>query len=117
MPERLSPHRNTLQFQRGPQRQAVGTHGALSSGLGRSLAALAQRQMRLNALIQDGQLWFGDDSDNVAVVKRGEIDAVLADLQGTTEKEKALEAAIANGATYMDIADEALESVEVKWVD
>ncbi|GAA5132432.1 YaeQ family protein [Alloalcanivorax gelatiniphagus] len=34
----------------------------------RALAALAQRQMRLNALIQDGQLWFGDDSDNVAVV-------------------------------------------------
>ena len=56
-------------------------------------------------------------SDNMAVVKRSEIDAVLADLQGTTEKEKALKAAIANGATYMEIADEALESVEVNWVD
>ena len=53
----------------------------------------------------------------MAVVKRSEIDAVLADLQRTTEKEKALKAAIANGATYMEIADEALESVEVKWVD
>ena len=56
-------------------------------------------------------------SDNMAVVKRSEIDAVLADLQGTTEKKKALKAAIANGATYMEIADEALESVEVNWVD
>lgn len=56
-------------------------------------------------------------SDNMAVVKRSEIDAVLADLQGTTEKEKALKAAIANGSTYMEIADEALESVEVNWVD
>ncbi|MEC8135642.1 MAG: hypothetical protein VX107_05760, partial [Pseudomonadota bacterium] len=57
------------------------------------------------------------DSDNVAVVKRREIDALLADPQGTTEKEKSLEAVIANGATYMEIADEALEIVEAKWVD
>lgn len=32
-----------------------------------ALAALSQRQMRLNALIQDGQLWLGDDHNNVAV--------------------------------------------------
>ncbi|ASK35759.1 YaeQ family protein [Alloalcanivorax mobilis] len=32
-----------------------------------ALAALVSRQMRLNALIQDGQLWFGDDAHNVAV--------------------------------------------------
>ena len=57
------------------------------------------------------------DSDNVAVVKRREIDALLADPQGKTEKEKSLEAVIANGATYMEIADEALEIVEAKWVD
>ncbi|MBU60046.1 MAG: hypothetical protein CL543_14365 [Alcanivorax sp.] len=31
------------------------------------LAALARRQMRLNAMIQDGQLWLGDDNDNLAV--------------------------------------------------
>lgn len=32
-----------------------------------ALAALTHRQMRLNALIQDGQLWLGDDKHNVAV--------------------------------------------------
>jgi uncharacterized protein YaeQ len=32
-----------------------------------ALAALIHRQMRLNALIQDGQLWLGDDKHNVAV--------------------------------------------------
>jgi len=32
-----------------------------------ALAALARRQMRLNALLQDGQLWLGDDADNVTV--------------------------------------------------
>lgn len=31
------------------------------------LAALARRQMRLNALIQDGQLWLGDDEHTVTV--------------------------------------------------
>ena len=67
-------------------------------------------------IVESGDLIVGA-SDNMAVVKRSEIDAVLADLQGTTEKEKALKAAIANGSTYMEIADEALESVEVNWVD
>lgn len=33
-----------------------------------ALANLARRQMRLNALIQDGQLWLGDEHDNVAVL-------------------------------------------------
>lgn len=33
----------------------------------RELAALAHRQMRLNALIQDGQLWLGDDEHTVTV--------------------------------------------------
>lgn len=32
-----------------------------------ALAALAHRQMHLNALIEDGQLWFGDDQHTVAV--------------------------------------------------
>ena len=66
-------------------------------------------------MVESGD-WTVGDSDNVAVVKRREIDALLADPQGTTEKEKSLEAVIANGATYMEIADEALESVEAKWV-
>ena len=33
----------------------------------RELAALARRQMRLNALIQDAQLWLGDDAHTVTV--------------------------------------------------
>ena len=67
-------------------------------------------------VVESGDLVVGD-AGNVAVVRRGEIDAVLADLAGTSEKEKGLEAEIAAGRTYMGIADEALESVEVKWVD
>ena len=67
-------------------------------------------------MVESGDVTVGD-SDNVAVVKRREIDALLADPQGTTEKEKLLKAVIANGATYMEIADEALEIVEAKWVD
>ncbi len=67
-------------------------------------------------MVESGDVTVGD-SNNVAVVKRREIDALLADPQGTTEKEKSLEAVIANGATYMEIADEALEIVEAKWVD
>lgn len=67
-------------------------------------------------MVESGDVTVGD-SDNVAVVKRREIDALLADPQGKTEKEKSLEAVIANGATYMEIADEALEIVEAKWVD
>ena len=67
-------------------------------------------------MVESGDVTVGD-SDNVAVVKRREIDALLADPQGTTEKEKSLEVVIANGATYMEIADEALEIVEAKWVD
>ena len=47
----------------------------------------------------------------------GEIDALLAGPQGKIGKEKSLETVIANGATYMEIADEALEIVEAKWVD
>ena len=53
-------------------------------------------------MVESGDVTVGD-SDNVAVVKRREIDALLADLQGTTEKKKALEAAIANGAKYMGL--------------
>ena len=67
-------------------------------------------------MVVSGDVTVGD-SDNVGVVKRREIDALLADPQGTTKKEKLLEAVIANGATYMEIADEALEIVEAKWVD
>ncbi len=67
-------------------------------------------------MVESGDVTVGQ-SDNVAVVRRREIDALLADPQGTTKKEKSLEAVIANGATYMEIADEALEIVEAKWVD
>lgn len=67
-------------------------------------------------VVESGDLIVGD-ADNVAVVRRGEIDDVLADLAGTSEKEKGLETEIAAGRTYMAIADEALESVEVKWVE
>ncbi|MTI50564.1 MAG: YaeQ family protein [Alcanivorax sp.] len=38
-----------------------------------ALAALAQRQMRLNAMLQDGQLWLGDDTDNVAVALESQL--------------------------------------------
>ena len=67
-------------------------------------------------MVESGDVTVGD-SNNVAVVKRREIDALLADPQGTTGKKKLLEAVIANGATYIEIADEALEIVEAKWVD
>ena len=48
------------------------------------------------------------ESDNVALVSRGEIDAVLPDLEGTAEKENRLEAWIAAGQTCMTLVDEAL---------
>ena len=67
-------------------------------------------------IVESGDLIVGD-ADNVAGVKRADIDAVLADLAGTSEKEKGAEASIAEGQKYMGIADEALASVEVKWVD
>ena len=55
---------------------------------------------------------FGDliigENDNVALVPRGEIDAVLPDLEGTAEKERGLEASIAAGQTCMTLVDEAL---------
>ena len=54
-------------------------------------------------MVVSGDVTVGD-SDNVGVVKRREIDALLAGPQG-------------NGATYIEIADEALEIVEAKWVD
>ena len=67
-------------------------------------------------MVESGDVTVGD-SDNVAVIKRREIDALLADPQGKTEEEKSLETVIANDATYMQIADEALEIVEAKCVD
>ncbi len=67
-------------------------------------------------MVESGDVTVGD-SDNVGVVKRREIDALLAGPQGKIEKEKSLETVIANGATYMEIADEALEIVEAKCVD
>lgn len=67
-------------------------------------------------IVESGDLIIGD-ADNVAVVKRSEIDAVLKDLEGVGEKEKGAEAWIAGGQKYMELADEMLEAVEVKWVD
>ena len=48
------------------------------------------------------------ESDNVALVSRGEIDAVIPDLEGTAEKENGLEVWIAAGQTCMTLVDEAL---------
>ena len=67
-------------------------------------------------IVESGDLIVGD-ADNVAVVKRADIDAVLADLADTSEKEKGSEASITEVQSFMEIADEALVSVEVKWVD
>jgi 4-hydroxy-4-methyl-2-oxoglutarate aldolase len=67
-------------------------------------------------IVESGDLIVGD-ADNVAVVKRADIEAVLKDLQGTTEKEKGAEARIAGGQTYMELADDMLQNVEVKWVE
>ena len=54
-----------------------------------------------------GDLIVGN-SDNVSIMPRGEIDAVLPGLEGTAEKEKGLEAEIATGQTCMMLVDEAL---------
>ena len=67
-------------------------------------------------IVESGDLIVGD-ADNVAVVKRADIDAVLANVAGASEREKGAEANIAEGQKYMGIADEALASVEVKWVE
>ena len=67
-------------------------------------------------IVESGDLIVGD-ADNVAVVKRADIDAVLADLADTSEKEKGSEASITEVQSFMEIADEALALVEVKWVD
>jgi len=67
-------------------------------------------------IVESGDLIVGD-ADNVAEVKRADIDAVLADLAGTSEKEKDAEASITEVQKFMEIADETLASVEVKWVD
>ena len=67
-------------------------------------------------IVESGDLIVGD-ADNVAVVRRDDIDAVLSDLEGTAEKEKGAEARIAGGQTYMELADQLLGEVEVKWVD
>ena len=50
------------------------------------------------------------------MVKRADIDAVLADLAGTSEREKGAEASITEVQKFMEIADETLASVKVKWV-
>ena len=67
-------------------------------------------------IVESGDL-IVEDADNVAVVKHADIDAVLADLAGTSEKEKGAGASITEVQKFMEIADEALASVEVKWVD
>ena len=67
-------------------------------------------------IVEPGDLIVGD-ADNVAVVNRADIDDVLRRLEGTEQKERGLQAKIAAGQTYMEVADEALASVAVKWVD
>ena len=54
-----------------------------------------------------GDLIVGN-SDNILIVPRGEIDAVLPGLEGTAEKGKGLEAEIATGQTCMTLAYKAL---------
>ena len=54
-----------------------------------------------------GDLIVGN-SDNVLIVPRGKIDAVLPGLEGTAEKEKGLEADIATGQTCMTLVYKAL---------
>lgn len=58
-------------------------------------------------IVESGELIVGD-TDNVAVVKCADIDAVLADLAGTSEKEKGAEASNAEVQKFMEIADVAL---------
>ena len=58
-------------------------------------------------VVECGDLIVGN-SDNVAIVPRGEIDAVLPALEGTAEKEKGLEAEIATGQTCMTLMYKAL---------
>ena len=60
-----------------------------------------------NYVVDAGDLIVGN-SNNVLVVPRGEIDAVLPGLEGTAEKEKGLEAEIANGQTCMTLVYKAL---------
>ena len=51
---------------------------------------------------------FGGNSDNVLIVPRGEIDAVLPGLERTAKKGKGLEAEIATGQTCMTLVYKAL---------
>ena len=67
-------------------------------------------------IIESGDLIVGD-RDNVAVVKRADIETVLAELEETAKKEAAAEARIADGQKYMPLADEMLKQLEVKWVE
>jgi len=60
-----------------------------------------------NYVVDAGDLIVGN-SDNVLIVPRGEIDAVLPGLEGTAEKEKGLEAEIATGQTCMTLVYKAL---------
>ena len=54
-----------------------------------------------------GDLIVGN-SDNVLIVPRGDIDAVLTVLEVKAEKEKGLEAEIATGHTCMTLVGKAL---------
>jgi regulator of RNase E activity RraA len=53
---------------------------------------------------------------NVTVVKRADIDVVLADLADVLEKAKGAENIIAEGQKFMGITDGALASVSAKYV-
>jgi 4-hydroxy-4-methyl-2-oxoglutarate aldolase len=67
-------------------------------------------------IVEAGDLIVGD-RDNVAIVKQSRIGAVLEELESTRAKETGVDGDIAAGKTYQSLADDALQSLEVHWVD
>jgi regulator of RNase E activity RraA len=55
-------------------------------------------------------------ADNVTVVKRADIDAILADLADVSQKAKGAENIIAEAQKFMEIPDGALASISAKYV-
>ena len=92
--------------------KGLNPNGSYKAGLGK----IGLPILICGYIVEFGALIVGD-ADNVAVVKCADIDAVLADLAGTSEKVKGSEASITEVQKFMEIADEALASVQVKWVN
>ena len=92
--------------------RGLNPNGPMKNGPGRIGLPIAIG----GCIVESGDLIVGD-ADNVAVVRRAEIDAVLKDLEGTREKETGAEAKIRGGQKYMPLADERLDEIEVNWVE